>query len=442
MKQRLKQIQDAYRQGIFPGAIYELEKKLLPVLKKMETRGIKLDIAFLKKLSKKISHRLQELEKEIYKLADTKFNINSSQQLSQILFKKLKISTQGLKKTPGGVISTAASELQKLKSKHNIIELILKYRELMKLKTTYIDPLPDQVDNQQRIHTNYHQLGTSTGRISSSDPNLQNIPVRGEWGKEIRKCFIAKKGNQLLSADYSQIELRIAAYLAEDRKMINAFERGEDIHKITAAEVNNVSINKVTPKMRYEAKALNFGILYGMSAIGFAEAAGITYQQAKKFIEEYMNNFSGVYNYIQQTKKQAQKRGYVKTILDRKRYLPEINSSNYYLRQSSERMAINMPIQGTSAEIIKVAMVELDKKLPASAKMLLQVHDELVFEIEQDKLEKATKIIKQTMENILKHPIFKQVKVISNIPLVVDINIGDNWGEMQPYAGITRSGDN
>jgi len=434
MQKRLKQIQKGYKQGILSPTVYKLEKELLPVLEKMENNGIKLDVSYLKKLSGKLAGRIKKLGEKIHKLAGKKFNVNSSQQLSEILFQKLKIPTNGLRKTPGGVISTAAPELEKLNNKHKIIPLILKYRELVKLKTTYVDNLPEQVNSQQRIHTTYHPLGTTTGRISSSDPNLQNIPVRGEWGKRIRKCFIAEKNNKLISADYSQIELRVAAYLAKDKKMIKAFKEDKDIHEITAAEVHNVPLRKVTEKMRYEAKALNFGVLYGMSAMGFAEAAGINRDQAQKFIDEYMNDFSGIREYIQEIKEQARRAGYVKTILNRKRYLPEINSSNFHIRQSSERMAINAPIQGTAAEIIKVAMVETDKKLPLSARMLLQVHDELVLEVPEDKIKSVVEIIKPTMENILNHPIFKKTEPSFVIPLVVEIKVGDNWEEMKTHA--------
>jgi DNA polymerase-1 len=300
----------------------------------------------------------------------------------------------------------------------------------MKLKTTYVDTLPNQVDNKKRVHTTYHQLGTTTGRLSSSDPNLQNIPIRGEWGQEIRKAFVAEKGYKLLSADYSQIELRVAACLAKDKKMIEAFKENQDIHKITAAEVNNIPLAKVTPEMRYQAKALNFGVLYGMSVNGFAEAAGISWERARDFIDEYMADFSGIAKYIGDTKEKAKTRGYVETILGRRRYLPQIDSSDFRIRQAFERMAINMPIQGTAADIMKVAMVKLAKSLPSRARLLLQVHDELVLEVKEYKIKQVAKIVKDVMENVLEEPIFKEVKSIFNIPLKVDVKIGDNWGEM------------
>ena len=433
MKDRLKNIKKALKEKILSKKVYELEKKLMPVLSRMEKTGIKLDINVLKKLSQKLDTRLQELDKKICKLAGIQFNISSSQQLSEILFKKLKISTVGLRKTPGRVISTAAPELQKLKGKHKIIDLILEYRELMKLKTTYVDTLPNQVDNKKRVHTTYHQLGTTTGRLSSSDPNLQNIPIRGEWGQEIRKAFVAEKGYKLLSADYSQIELRVAACLAKDKKMLEAFKENQDIHKITAAEVNNIPIAKVTPEMRYQAKALNFGVLYGMSVNGFAEAAGVSWERARDFIDEYMIDFSGIAKYIGDTKEKAKTRGYVETILGRRRYLPQIDSSDFRIRQAFERMAINMPIQGTAADIMKVAMVKLAKSLPSGARLLLQVHDELVLEVKENKIKQVAKIVKNVMEDVLEESIFKDVKSIFNIPLKVDLEVGNNWGTCLSY---------
>jgi len=433
-KDRLKDIEKARKEKILSQKVYQLEKELAPVLEEMERIGIKLDIDFLEILSKKINTKLQELESKIYKLAGINFNINSSQQLSEILFKKLNISVDGLRKTPGGVISIAAPELLKLKGKHKIIDLILEFRELMKLKTTYVDTLPELTDKNGRIHTNYHQLGTATGRLSSSDPNLQNIPIRGEWGKDLRKAFIAERGYKLISVDYSQIELRIAACLAKDKKMIKAFKDNKDIHKLTAAEVNNVSLDKVTDNMRFEAKALNFGVLYGMSVIGFAQAAGIARDRAKKFIDEYMRDFSGIAKYVKRIKEEAKKKGYVETILGRRRYLPQINSSDFLMRHAAERMAINMPIQGTAADIIKAAMIRIFKNLSPEARLLLQVHDELVLEVREDKTKEIGEIVKDAMENVLKEPIFKSVKSIFKVPLNVDVKIGDNWGEMENYA--------
>ncbi len=433
-KQREKEIEEAYQNKILSEKLVQLEKELIPVLEEMEKTGIKIDVDFLKKLSRRITSKLKRLEKKIYDLAGVEFNINSSQQLSEVLFEKLGISVAGLRKTPKGVVSTAASELQKLKGKHKIINLILDYRELIKLKTTYIDALPKLVNHQNRIHTTYNQLGTTTGRISSSNPNLQNIPIKGEWGKEIRKAFIAEEGYSLISADYSQIELRIVACIANDEKMIEAFKNNQDIHKITAAEIYNIPLIKVTPEMRRQAKTLNFGIIYGMSIVGFAEASGVPRTKAKEFIEEYLRDFSGVAEYITRIKEKAKKDGYVETLLGRKRFLPEIKSSNYPIRQAAERMAINMPIQGTAADIMKVAMVTLWKRLKKEtdnkARILLQVHDELVLEVRDDLIDEVSKITKEEMENVLEQPIFNEVRSIFKIPLEVEIKAGSNWGEL------------
>lgn len=433
-KQREKEIEEAYQNKILSEKLVQLEKELIPVLEEMEKTGIKIDVDFLKKLSRRITSKLKRLEKKIYDLAGVEFNINSSQQLSEVLFEKLGISVAGLRKTPKGVVSTAASELQKLKGKHKIINLILDYRELIKLKTTYIDALPKLVNHQNRIHTTYNQLGTTTGRISSSNPNLQNIPIKGEWGKEIRKAFIAEEGYSLISADYSQIELRIVACIANDEKMIEAFKNNQDIHKITAAEIYNIPLIKVTPEMRRQAKTLNFGIIYGMSIVGFAEASGVPRTKAKEFIEEYLRDFSGVAEYITRIKEKAKKDGYVETLLGRKRFLPEIKSSNYPIRQAAERMAINMPIQGTAADIMKVAMVTLWKRLKKEtdnkARILLQVHDELVLEVRDDLINEVSKITKEEMENVLEQPIFNEVRSIFKIPLEVEIKAGSNWGEL------------
>ena len=434
---KLKNIREAYKNKILSKKVYQLERKLIPLLKEMEQIGIKLDFSLLRALSKKLNARLRELENRIYKVAGVKFNISSSQQLSEILFKKLGIFAAGLKKTSSGTISTAASELLKIKNKHKIINLVLEYRELAKLKNTYLDTLPKLADPQtHRVHTTYHQLGTMTGRLSSSGPNLQNIPIHGEWGREIRKAFIAENGYKLLSADYSQIELRVVACLAKDKKMLEAFRENQDIHKITAAEVNNLPLIKITPEMRYQAKALNFGVIYGMSVVGFAQAARISNEKAKEFIQEYKKDFSGIAEYVERIKEKARKKGYVETALKRRRYLPQITSSDFRFRQASERMAINMPVQGTAADIMKVAMVRARhklKKAKTKTRILLQVHDELVLEAKNNEAEKTAEIIRDAMENVLEDPIFKEVKPIFQIPLKVDIKMGDNWGTCQNY---------
>lgn len=424
----LKDIDDLYKEKIFSQKIYDLEKRLVPAVMSMQEAGIRVDKERLGELSAKISEKMSGLEKKIFEITHANFNISSPQQLSEILFDKMKIGIKSLRKTPGGVISTAASELVKIKEAHPVISLILEYRELTKLKTTYTDALPNLINKESgRIHAAFHQLGTATGRFSSSDPNMQNIPVRGEMGKEIRKAFVAEEGYKLASFDYSQVELRIAASVAQDEKMIKAFQNGEDIHKLTAAEVNNVKLKDVTPEMRYQAKALNFGVLYGMSIQGFAESAGISRDKAGRFIQEYFEDFQGIASYVKNIKEHAKQFGFVETLWGRKRFLPNINSGDWRIRQSSERMAMNMPIQGTAADIIKMAMVEIYEKImkdDGEIKMLAQVHDELLFGIRDEKTSRYILRIKEIMENVIKLAVV----------LKVDVKIGDNWKDMAPAS--------
>jgi len=302
----------------------------------------------------------------------------------------------------------------------------LRHRELQKVKSTYISPLPGLADAQDRIHTEFDQLGTATGRLSSSRPNMQNIPVRGTWGSKIRKGFIAEKGFQFVSFDYSQMELRLAAHIADDKRMKEFFKDGEDIHRMTAAEVFGVSADKVTKDMRFRAKALNFGVLYGMGAVGFAKSANIRREEAQGFIDNYFTRFPAIREYIETTENFARKNGYVETLLGRKRYIPEMTSSHPGLRAQAERMAINHPIQGTAADIIKMAMVAIPTPpptgdLPKGDKLLLQIHDELLFEIEDDKIEETYPKIKDVMENIYS----------LSVPLQVDVSVGHSWGELK-----------
>jgi len=419
----------------------EIEMPLIPVLSKMEVIGIKLDSEKLEKISRQLENRLKDLEKEIYKLAGEKFNINSPRQLAEILFMKLKIpgARKGgrIKKTPGGAPSTGAGELEKLRSHHKIIDYILRYRELTKLKSTYTDTLPNLIDKKNRLHTTFDQTGTATGRLSSQDPNLQNIPARGDWGDEIRGTFIAESGFKFISADYSQIHLRIIAALANDKKMIEAFAKEMDIHKFTAAEINNVPIDKVTPEMRFAAKELNFGIIYGMGSQGFAEAAKISRERAEQFIDEYLKDFSGIARYVEKLKDEARKNGFAATFFGRRRYLSELNSPNFMLRSQAERMAINMPIQGLEADIVKKAMIEVNnwiqkENLGKDLRMILQVHDELLFEAKKDLVKQfAPKIIK-IMRNVIK----------LKVPIIAEAKIGDNWAELKNYAGTARSTNN
>ena len=425
----VKSLEAKLNEGKIKFVFEKIEMPLICILTDMEERGILLDRDFLKKLGTKVDGELADLTKEIYKLADEDFNINSSQQLSRVLFEKLKIPVLGLRKTEkGGVISTGASELEKLKEEHPIIGEILGYRELTKLKTTYIDALPELVDLKTgRLHTTFNQTGTSTGRLSSSAPNLQNIPIMSEYGREVRKAFVADMGFELVSFDYSQIELRVAAHLADDSKMIEAFNKGLDIHKMTASEIYNIPLEKVTSELRRAAKTLNFGILYGMGSSALAESTGMSREEAKKFIEEYFHDFSGVKNYLQETKKFVEENGYVETLFGRRRYIPEIYSSNWQLKREAERMAINMPIQGTATgDIVKMAMIKIDEwvkkeKLEKEVRMLLQVHDELLFEIAEGFINKAAPKIKEIMESI----------AVLKVPLVAEVKAGVNWGQQR-----------
>ncbi|MDO8676301.1 MAG: DNA polymerase I [Candidatus Azambacteria bacterium] len=426
----LKNLKSTETERVF----YEIEMPLIPVLAKMETVGIKLDGGKLEKISSRLRHELGNLEKEIYKLAGEKFNINSPMQLAEILFFKLKIpgarAGGRIKKTKGGALSTNAAELEKLRPQHKIIDFILRYRELNKLKTTYTDTLPTLVDEENRIHTTFNQAGTATGRLSSQDPNLQNIPAHSVLSDEVRKAFIAERGFKLLSVDYSQIHLRIIAALANDKKMIAAFEKGLDIHKFTASEINNVSLEEVTPQMRFAAKELNFGIIYGMGVQSFAEAAKISKEKAQSFIDEYMKDFSGVARYIEELKKQAQEKGFAATLFGRRRYLPELKSLNYMLRSQAERIAINMPIQGLEADIMKKAMIEIDKWLRGNdnIRMILQVHDELLFEVKTELVKEAAEKIVELMESVIK----------LKVPITAEAKIGDNWGELMAFPAIDR----
>ena len=402
----------------------EIEMPLTIVLANMEQAGIEIDVPFLNKMSREMEKRILELEKKIFKHAGTEFNIKSTKQLAEVLFEKMEISTDAIKKTKTG-ISTAADELEKLKDLHPIIGLIQEYRELTKLTSTYVNALPELVNPKtKRIHTSYNQTVAATGRLSSSDPNLQNIPVRTELGREIRKAFISAKGSKLIALDYSQIELRLTAHLSGDKKMIEAFENGADIHTATAAEINQVKLEEVTKQMRSEAKAINFGVLYGQGAHGLAQAAGVPYWRAKEFIDQYFVTFTGVRKYLDNSIKEAQEKGYAETLLGRRRYLPELHSSVMMVKKAAERMAVNTPVQGTAADMIKKAMVEVYAELKNysnEAVMLLQVHDELILEVKDEAVEKIAKKVKDIMENVMK----------LKVPIIVDVKVGDSWGEME-----------
>ncbi len=408
-------------EGTLNTVFHKIEMPLVEILAEMELTGIEINPIIFKGISEKITKTLKKLESSIYEMAGKEFNINSPSQLSEILFTTLALSTADIKKTKKG-LSTAAAELEKLRGSHKIIEKIEEYRELFKLKTTYLDAIPKLLNKNSRIHTTFNQAITATGRLSSTDPNLQNIPIKTDLGQLLRTAFVAKEGCKLVSADYSQIDLRAVAHVSADKKLIEAFHRGDDIHKITAAEVNGVSLSEVTQKMRSNAKALNFGIIYGMSSFGFAQSAGIPRDQAQKFINAYMEKFSGVAAYMKETRESARINGYVETLFGRRRNLPEIHSPNFLVKAGAERMAINMPIQGLAADIMKLAMLATKKAFENDndVQMLLQIHDEIILEVAADKAQDVAIRLKHAMENV--HPL--------RVPLIVDVAVGENWGEI------------
>ena len=401
----------------------KMEVPLIKILAEMERNGILLDLNFLKELSKKINKEIESIKEQIWHLAGSNFNINSTKQLKEILFEKMDIKTVGIKKTKTG-FSTAAEELEKIKHAHPIISLIQDYRELNKLTSTYVDSLPQLLNpKDKKIHTSFNQTIVATGRLSSSDPNLQNIPTKTEIGHKIRQAFVAAPGKKLLSLDYSQIELRIMAHLSKDPLLIDAFKKGLDIHTATAASIFSKDPSEVDKKTRSQAKAINFGVLYGQGPHGLSQSAGISYLEARDFINKYFAHYQGVKKYINKTIKDAEKSGYTKTMFGRKRSLPEINSSEVMKKKTAERMAINSPIQGSAADLLKLAMIEIHEKIKDKndIKMLLQVHDELIFEVEADKINLYQKQIKDIMENVVK----------LDIPLIVETYSGDNWGELE-----------
>lgn len=413
-----------------------IETPLIPVMIKMEQAGVKIDKQLLIKLSQEFAKKLDKISKKIYQLAEREFNISSPVQLREVLFEKMKIvplSEKGravrIRKTEGGEISTAASELEKLRGSHPIIDLIFEHRELAKLKSTYTDALVDLINKETgRLHTTFNQAVTATGRLSSSNPNLQNIPIRTETGREIRKAFVAEQGFVLLSADYSQIELRLAASLSGDLSMIQAFKAGEDFHAKTAALVSGLPLEEVTAKMRYAAKAVNFGVLYGMGPSSLAEATNLSRAEAEDFIFKYFQTFKQLRIFLDGLIEQARNVGFVETLFGRRRYLPEISSGVPQARAAAERMALNHPIQGSAADLIKMAMIEVDKNIRMmeygnNLKMVLQVHDELVFEVKKDIIDKVALKIKEIMENVY----------ALRAPLVADVKVGKNWGEMKMF---------
>ncbi|AGG06847.1 MULTISPECIES: DNA polymerase I [Dehalococcoides] len=399
-----------------------VEMPLVPILLGMERSGIMLDTDLLKGMAEKVGGQIFKLEEAIYAQAGHSFNIGSPQQLGRILFDELKLPV--IKKTKTGY-STGAEVLDELKGEHRIVDLILEYRMLVKLKSTYLDTLPRMVNpHTRRLHTSFNQTRTATGRLSSSEPNLQNIPVRGEMGREIRRAFIAPKGTVMLAGDYSQIDLRVLAHLSGDPALIEAFLKDQDIHTATAARLLNILPSEVTKEQRRLAKTVNFGVIYGMSSYGLEQATELSLAEADKFIKAYFEKYPRVAIYFAEIKHQARTNGYVETLLGRRRYIPEINSPNRILRESAERMAINMPVQGTSADIIKLAMVRLDEKLKEEkleSRLLLQVHDELIFEVPDAELKRMSALLMETMSGA----------VTFEIPLKVELKSGANWGDME-----------
>ncbi len=399
----------------------ELEVPLVPVLAAMELEGVKLDREVLERLKKKVETRLQKLVQEIWSQAGEEFNVNSTKQLRYILFDKIQLPTTGIARKQSGY-STAAAELAKLEGQHPIIGLIQEQRELSKLLSTYIVTLPELADKETgRVYTSFNQTVTATGRLSSSDPNLQNIPARTELGQEIRAAFIAPEGKVLIKADYSQLELRIAAHVSGDEKMKEAFRQGEDIHRATAAWVHGIELQEVTDQQRRAAKTLNFGVLYGMGPMKFARETGLSVEEARSFIERYHKQYSGITMMIERMIEQAQAMGYTETIFGRRRYFPEMQSSRPGIRAQAERAAYNFPLQGTAADILKKAMIklatELDQQFSGQAQMVLTVHDELVVEAEQNIADQVKQTMKEVMENV----------VVLDVPLEVDVGSGKNW---------------
>lgn len=397
----------------------EQDFPMIKLLATIEHRGIRLDSEYLAEMGKKFDERIREFEQKIYELAGTEFNIASPSQLGSVLFDTMGLPTQGIKKGKTGY-STGASELDKLRGLHPIIDLITTYREYTKLKSTYIDPLPRQVDKEGKLHTTFALDVAATGRLSSNNPNLQNIPTRTEMGKAIRTAFVPAEGNVFVSADYSQFELRLAAVMAEDNDLLESFNKDEDIHAKTAAEVLGIPLEQVTKEQRRDAKVVNFGILYGMSPHGLSAATGMSREEAKIFIEKYFELRAPIRKYMDQTVEKALQDGYVATIFGRRRPTPDLKSSNFMVREGAKRAAINMPIQGTEADLMKLAMLEVEKNLGDLGQQLLQIHDSILVECPAANADKVAKILKDTMEGVYKLP----------VTLKVDVSTGKNWGEL------------
>lgn len=408
----------------------EIEKPLIPVILKMNARGILIDAPHFKKLSLDYHKELASLEKKIFELAGMEFNVASPKQLGEVLFVKMGLKIKNQKKTGGGALSTKESELQKLADIHPIVPFILEHRELSKLLGTYIDPLPLLVDSQKRLHTKFLQTGTTTGRMASRDPNLQNIPNKTDLGRKIREGFVRTPGMKLVAFDYSQVELRIAAFLSNDQKLIEIFKKGEDVHSAVASQVFKVPVSEVTKEMRRKAKVINFGVMYGMGINALRANLGTDRAEAQAFYNNYFETFDGLARYLDEVKAETARRGYTETFFGRRRYFEGFKSKLPFIRAAAERMAINAPIQGTEADIIKLAMIRVDeylqkKKLKDSVFLLLQVHDELVYEMQEEVAEAEAPAIKKIMESIL------PISDTKGVPIITDISMGDTWGNLE-----------
>ena len=415
-----KQLEELSKYPKLQNIYFGYDLPMIPVLYKMEQRGVLISKEYFAELLEEYQAQVDKLEREVYQLSGMEFNLNSPVQLAHVLFEKMQLPTKGIKKTARGY-STGAKELEKLKDFHPMISKLMEYREASKLLSTYIAPFPELADANGRIHTTFTQNVTATGRLSSVSPNLQNIPVRSEEGRRIRTGFIAGQGKKLVSADYSQFELRLAAVLSGDKALIADFNSGIDVHTKTAADVFRVPMNEVTKAQRRAAKTINFGVMYGMSARGLAGATGMATSEAKQFIEDYFRVRKPIREYLDKSLKQAREEGYVETYYGRRRPTPDVKSANFMIRQAAERAAQNMPIQGTEADLMKRAMIRVDSKLPEGANLILQVHDSMIVECDESQVEEVSQILKETMETIAPE---------LPIKLAVEVTNGDNWGEL------------
>jgi len=399
----------------------ELEMPLVPVLSNMETTGVLIDDSMLLQQSQSLAMSMQKIEATAYELAEGEFNLASPKQIQEILYERMELPV--LKKTPKGAPSTAEEVLQELALEHELPRLILEHRSLGKLKSTYTDKLPTMINSRTgRVHTSYHQAVAATGRLSSSEPNLQNIPIRSEEGRRIREAFIAPKGRKIVALDYSQIELRIMAHLSQDKTLLDAFTNDLDVQSATAAEIFDTELDQVTDEQRRHAKAVNFGLIYGMSAFGLAKQLNVERKKAQNYIDQYFAQYPGVKEYMESTREFAREHGYVETVFGRRLYLPDINARNGNVRQYAERTAINAPMQGTAADIIKKAMINVHDWIGLDnpkISMIMQVHDELVFEIEEKYLDEFTSVLTELMQNV----------VVLKVPLIVDAGVGENWSK-------------